>query len=335
MQYLQDYNEEPGRRFMTLAVNRDGRTAMICPALAGNQAERAGIQNIRTWKDGEDPIALFKALSEEWNLKSGILAVDDETPAGMLLPMQQTLPAALFRKGGQIFAELTKKKEQYELDLMIKAGSIADKAFPRVTPHLKPGVTEEEITGRLFDEMSKLGGKPTFAVAAAGAFGAEPHHMSDSSVIKDGDVVVMDFGCSVEGYNSDITRTVCCGRASDEAKQVYDVVLRSHWAAREAIRPGVKAESIDQAARAVIADAGYGEFFFHRTGHGIGLRIHEDPFIVEGNTDPLSAGETFSIEPGIYLKGNFGVRIENIVYVTENGHASFNEDPSSVLAEIL
>ncbi|MBA3726713.1 MAG: M24 family metallopeptidase, partial [Armatimonadetes bacterium] len=141
-------------------------------------------------------------------------------------------------------------------------------------------------------------------------------------------------GCHVDNYLSDITRTVCCGPASDEAKQVYRVVFKAHMAARAAIYPGVTCESIDQAAREVIEAAGYGEYFVHRTGHGIGLMGHEPPHMVAGSTSPLEVGQCFSVEPGIYLPGKFGVRIENIVAVTENGHESLNEEPAAELIEI-
>ena len=164
--------------------------------------------------------------------------------------------------------------------------------------------------------------------------GAEPHHESDNTVIQSGDVIIMDFGCEFEGYQSDITRTVCCGKASDEAKRVYDIVFGAHQAGRAAIHPGVACQELDRAARQVIEKSGYGEYFFHRLGHGIGMRGHEEPYIVEGNETPLEVGHCFSIEPGIYLAGRFGVRIENIVTATMDGHASINAEPSATLTEI-
>lgn len=320
---------------MTFGIHRDGRTMLICPALARSQAERAGVQNIRSWKDGEDPVALFKQLAEEWGVKAGIMAVDDETPATMLLAMQEALPAALYRPGGSLLANLTREKDAEELAAMKKAADIADAAFPKVLDRIRPGVTEAEVVEALFTEMRKLGGIPTFGVCATGANGAEPHHNSDDTQIQLGDVVVLDFGCSVDGYNSDITRTVCCGNASEEAKEIYRIVYKAHMSARERIKPGVSAGSVDDGARSVITEAGYGEYFFHRTGHGIGLRIHEEPFIISGSEHALVPGECFSIEPGIYQQGKFGVRIENIVTVTENGYESFNVDPAPELFEVI
>lgn len=334
IQYLQGYGEEPGRRFMTLGVHKSGEVTMICPALAEAQARRSGVESIRPWKDGQDPLDLYRNLADEWGIKAGIIALDDETPATMLLSMQQALPAALYRTGGQLLANLTREKDVAELASLKKAAAIADKAFPIVLEQLKPGVTEATMTEALASTMSKLGGIPTFAVVAAGRNGAEPHHNSDDTIIEDGDVVVMDFGCRVNGYHSDITRTVCCGKASDDAKRVYQTVHSAHMKAREAIRPNTPATDVDRAARGVISEAGYGEYFIHRTGHGIGLRIHEEPFIIEGNGHLLRPYECFSIEPGIYFQGKFGIRIENIVAVTPEGYESLNEDPSPEILEI-
>jgi Xaa-Pro dipeptidase len=249
--------------------------------------------------------------------------------------MQATLPAALFKPGQVVLSKLMRNKDEDELALMRKAGKIADDAFDAVLPQIRAGMTELQLDQLLQDEMRRFGGKPAFCIVASGAAGAEPHHLSDESVIQNGDVVVLDFGCDVEGgYKSDITRTVCIGRASEEAKKVYDTVYRAQAAGRAAARSGVAAQEVDRAARKVIDDAGYGEFFVHRTGHGIGMRGHEEPYMVEGNTDLLEPGQCFSVEPGIYLPGKFGVRIENIVAATGSGHESMNREPSALLIEV-
>jgi Xaa-Pro aminopeptidase len=276
----------------------------------------------------------FRELAEEWNLRSAIIYVDADLPAHMLLRMQEVLPAALFKSGAELISGLMRKKDADELALMQKAADIADEALMPAVNQIKSGMTELQLDSIIKEEMQKRGGKPTFCIIAAGANGAEPHHESDNTPIKEGDLVLLDYGCSVNGYNSDTTRVVCFGNADEEAKKVYKVVMASQQAGRDAIRAGVSAQEIDRAARKVIEDAGYGEFFMHRTGHGIGLRGHEDPYIVEGNARALEVGECFSIEPGIYLKGRFGVRIENIVTPTEGGHTSFNEEPAAELLEI-
>lgn len=335
MQYLAGFGESAHERFLVFAIKASGETAMICPALSENQVRRAGVTNIRSWQDSEDPLALFQDLADQWNLRSSILAVDDEMSSRQLLQMQSVLPAALFKAGQPVLSTLMRKKDANELATMRKAAKIADDAYAAGLKALRAGSRETEVSDALSSEMRRLGGAPTFSIIGAGANGAEPHHLTDSTVIKDGDVVVMDFGCDLDGYQSDITRCACCGKASDEAKKVYDVVLRAHMAGRAAIRRGVQAQAIDKATREVIEKEGYGEFFVHRTGHGIGMRGHEEPYIVTGNETILEEGDCFSIEPGIYLPGRFGIRIENIVTVTASGHESQNVEPADSLVEIL
>jgi Xaa-Pro dipeptidase len=227
-----------------------------------------------------------------------------------------------------------RKKSADELEHLFRAGAMADNAIDRVRGTIKAGDTEHMVGERLETEMKSQGGLPMFAIVAAGANGAEPHHHTDETVLKSGDVLIMDFGCKTGGYLSDITRTVAVGEPDPEADKVYQVVYEAHMAARAVIRPGVTAGSIDAAARGVIDAAGYGEYFVHRTGHGLGMRVHEEPYIMPKSDEVIMEGDVFSIEPGIYLPGRFGVRIENIVTCTSDGHASFNVDPSPTLARV-
>jgi len=333
MGYLHGFHEHAGERFMAMCIHSSGKMCMICPALSASQAARAGIQDVRPWKDGEDPLALFAKVAEDWGLKSAIIAVDSDMPARMLLQMQDVLPAALFKSGETQLAQLMRIKSQDEVDLLLQAGKIADEGFLAAFPHIKAGMTERQVGKLLTDAMSALGGVPTFCIVATGANSAEPHHLTDDTVLKDGDVLILDFGCSVDGYNSDITRTVSVGKASEKAKQVYDIVFRAHMAGRNASRSGATCGSVDAAARKVIVDAGYGQYFVHRTGHGLGMNVHEEPFIIGGSEIVLEPGNCFSIEPGIYLSGELGVRVENIVVATADGHISMNAEPSGTMLE--
>ncbi len=334
MGYLHEFHEGGGERFMALCVRSNGDSRLICPALSATQAARAGIESVVPWRDGEDPLQHFRRLTEDWSLRAAIIAVDPELPAHMLLAMQSAAPAALFKPGGELISALTRVKEPAELALLRQAARIADDAFPKALQELRPGITESELEQALTEEMRRLGGKPAFCIVATGANGAEPHHLSDDTRIVEGDVAVVDFGCTVGGYYSDITRTVCVGKASEEARRVYAIVHDAQARARDAIRPGIECQEIDRIARKVIADAGYGAYFMHRLGHGIGMRGHEDPCLVEGNAHRLEPGNCFSVEPGIYLPGKFGVRIENIVSVAASGHESLNEEPPAELLEI-
>jgi len=334
MGYLHGYSEHAGERFMALCISPTGAVRMICPALSESQARRAGFEDVRTWKDGEDPMVLFADLSSDWDLESGIIAVDPTLPARMLLKIQHDLVAALFRDGESFLSDLMRVKGPDELDLLKRAGKIADDAFDEVLPQIKAGLTEKQVEKLLVDAMVKRGGEPYFCIVGAGANGAEPHHMTDETPLKDGDVVILDFGCDLQGYKSDITRTIAIGKASPRAHEMYDLVFRAHMAGRKQSGPGVEARSVDAAARAVIESAGVGDAFFHRLGHGIGMQGHEAPYINGQNEEILAPGNCFSIEPGVYFAGEFGIRIENIVAVTESGHDSMNAEPSATLIEV-
>jgi len=334
MGYLGDFFEGGGERMLVMVIPAKGEPAMIVPELSATHARKTGIRDIRTWKDGEDPGPVFERLANELRLQTGVIAVDDEMPANYLLRMQQALPAALFKCGGDLSARLRKRKDAEELSLMRKAAEIAEASFDEVLQRIKVGMTETEVARILLEEMWERGGMPTFCIVASGANGAEPHHNTSEDRIREGDVVVMDWGCMVNHYSSDITRTFSVGKASEEAKKVYEIVYEAHRSARSAIRPGKRCEEIDEAARKVIEDAGYGEYFVHRTGHGIGIQGHEPPHIVKGSASLLEPGQCFTVEPGVYLPGKFGVRIENVVTVTEVGHESLNAEPPSTLLEL-
>lgn len=334
MGYLHGFHESGHERLLVLCIRASGEVRLIAPALSLEQASRAGIADIKTWSDGEDPMALFRALAAEWDLEASVIAVDNDLSAAKLLAMQAALPAALFQPAQPVISSLMRSKGPEELEAMHKASHIADEALALALGQLHAGMSEKEFGSLLAAEMRKLGGEPTFSIVATGANGAEPHHLSDDTIIKSGDVIVIDYGCQVDGYQSDVTRTVALGQASEEAKSVYRIVYEAHQAARREIAPGVACQCIDRGARDVIEHSGYGRFFNHRTGHGIGLRTHEEPYIVEGNTFELESGNCFSIEPGIYLPGKFGVRIENIVSVSADGHVSLNDEPTAEIQEV-
>lgn len=332
MGYLHGFHEDGHERLMMLAVRNDGAVRLVAPALSAEQAARAGIEDVRPWRDSEDPMVHVRRLAEDWALEK--VAVDDEMRAQILLALQEALPGARFVAGQQYLSRLMRRKSEAELDLMRKAGWIADTAFDRVLGFVKPGQTEREVMEFLNRSMRELGGEPDFAIVAAGPNGAEPHHLSDDTVLTDGDVIVLDFGCDVGGYKSDITRTICLGRASDLARRTYEATYAAHMAGRAAAKPGVECQEVDRAARRVIEEAGFGQYFVHRTGHGLGMRGHEEPYMVEGNAERIEEGNCFSVEPGIYIPGQHGVRIENIVAAVAGGLITLNAEPRSEIIEI-
>jgi D-alanyl-D-alanine dipeptidase len=217
-------------------------------------------------------------------------------------------------------------KDDEELERMAAAGAAADAAFEEIATSRFSGRTEAEIAAELARLLLAHGHeRAEFTIVASGPNGANPHHEESDRVVEEGDMVVMDFGGMKDGYGSDTTRTVHVGEPTEEEAEVYEVVRRAQQAGFEAVRPGAACQDVDRAARGVIAEAGYGEQFIHRTGHGIGLTVHEPPYIIEGETRPIEPGMCFSIEPGIYLPGRFGVRIEDIVAATAGGGRRLND----------
>lgn len=334
MGYLHGLFEGSHERFMVLAINAEGKVRLICPALTETQARRADIEDVQPWRDGEEPMDAFRQLAEEWNLRTGVIAVDEFMPARFLLELQDVLPAALYRPGGELMARLMRVKEPVEVEKLRAAGAVVDEVYEATYPFIHAGMSEMEVQTILEDGVRARGAKTTFCIVGAGPGSGEPHHLNDDRRIQSGDVVLLDFGCELDHYQADITRCIVVGKASDEVKKVYKTVYDSHMAGRRAVKPGVACEQVDAAARKVIQEAGYGPQFMHRLGHGIGMNGHEQPNIVEGNKLPLEPGHCFSIEPGIYLEGKFGIRIENIVAVTNDGHDSLNAEPPAEIPEV-
>jgi D-alanyl-D-alanine dipeptidase len=224
--------------------------------------------------------------------------------------------------------ELRARKDAGEVQLLRKAARGADESFRRIVAEGLKGRSESHVARSLGEHLEDCSHESVaFTIVGSGPNGASPHHLSGDRRVRAGDAVVLDFGGRVGGYCSDITRTVSVGEPRAEVAEVHEVVHLAQDAAFRVAAPGVPAEEVDRAARRVIEDAGYGDAFIHRTGHGIGLEEHEDPYLVEGNARPLEAGNCFSIEPGIYIEGRFGVRIEDIVTLTEDRAVRLNHAP--------
>ncbi|MBX3097124.1 MAG: aminopeptidase P family protein [Fimbriimonadaceae bacterium] len=324
MDYMTGFGEGAHERFLALAIHCSGSVALICPALSATQATRAGITDVRGWRDGEDPYTILTGLMKDWGAENGHIAVDDEYWAKHLLLMQRTLPHAKFETAGEYVSQLMRQKDAAEIDLLRKAASVVDEVWEEVRGWLAPGQTELQIEAHVRGLVSGKGAKPTFCSVGSGPAGAEPHHLNDERMLIPGDIVVIDFGCDWHGYQADITRVAAISHAEDDEKKVYQTVYAAHMAGVKAAKIGAIPAEVDTACRKVIEDAGYGEFFVHRTGHGIGRRVHEAPDIASYNTSPLQEGDCFSIEPGIYLPGRFGVRLENIVTAGSLSGVSLN-----------
>jgi Xaa-Pro aminopeptidase len=321
--YLIGHRPPPLER-LTLLVLAPGRhPVLLVPALERPAAEGApGITGIELlgWRDGEDPYELAARV-----LPAGRYALGDQTWASHVLGLQGAAPDCAFVASGGVIPLLRAVKDADEVARLRAAASGADATFDEVVALRFQGRRELDVASDLERLLREHGHERVdFTIVGSGPNSASPHHGASDRRIEPGDAVVMDFGGVADGYCSDITRTVFVGEPDEERRRVYEVVRAAQQAAFEAVRPGVPAQEVDRAARAVIADAGFGDAFVHRTGHGIGLEVHEPPYIVEGNATPLEPGMTFSDEPGIYLAGRFGVRIEDQVVVVATGAERLN-----------
>jgi Xaa-Pro aminopeptidase len=242
-----------------------------------------------------------------------------------LLGLQKARPDTAYEALTACLPMLRAVKDTHELERLAAAGAAADAAYGEILSVTFAGRRETEVAADLAALLRRFGHEQVdFTVVGSGPNGANPHHEAGSRVIEPGDAVVLDFGGLMHGYGSDTTRTVSVGEPEPEVRQVHEIVRRAQQAAFEAVRPGVSCQEIDRVARRVITEAGYGQYFIHRVGHGIGVTTHEPPYMVEGEEQPLVPGMCFSIEPGVYLPGRFGVRIEDIVTVTEDGGRRLN-----------
>lgn len=304
-------------------LGRDARTTLIVPAFEEERAcQQVRIEaDVRTWREYEDPYRLVRQALEDAGVRSGPVAVETTTRVFVLSGLRAACPEIDFRDGRPYSERCRIRKSPVEIEYMRLANQITKRAFAATLSDLWEGVEEGQVAGTVSAAHSRLGAHGG-SLVLFGPNSALPHGSARGRQLRVGDVVLLDGGCNVMGYRSDVTRSVIFGGASALQQSVGDLVYSAQSAAIEAARPGVTCEELDAVARRVIEEGGYGpgyEYFTHRLGHGIGLDGHEPPYIVEGNPMKLESGMTFSIEPGIYLDGQWGIRHEDIVVVTEDG----------------
>ena len=327
--YLTGYEAMPLERLTMLVLPVDGEATLVVPRLeAPRVVERPDVFSLRGWDETDDPVAIVTGLVSP----ATTVAIGDRTWARFLVDLQAASPATRFTRGGDVMGALRARKDADEVEALRRAGAAAD----RVAGELQRG--DIELVGRTEAQVSAELGRRlraeghhrvNFAIVAAGDNAASPHHEPGDRVITEGEVVLCDFGGTMLGpdgigYCSDITRCVHLGEPDAEVAEAYAVLLEAQQAAVAAALVGTPCEEVDATARRIITEAGWGEQFIHRTGHGIGIEEHEDPYIVAGNRAPLEPGHAFSIEPGIYVPGRFGFRLEDIVVATEAGPDPLN-----------
>jgi Xaa-Pro aminopeptidase len=338
LRYLTGYSALALERLTCLVLPARGEPTLVVPLLERPAAEASpagGLLPIATHEETDDAYALVAhLLHDALGGAPRRVGLADRMWAEQVLRFRAALSGATQGLAGEVLRPLRSRKTPEEVDALRRAGQSIDRVHERIGEWLRPGRTEREVARDIADAIVAEGHQTVnFVIVGSGPNGASPHHDSSERVIEPGDPVVVDIGGTTpEGYCSDETRTyVAGGSAPGDFASYYAVLLEAQIAACEAVRPGVTAQDIDAAARDIIGKAGYGEFFVHRTGHGIGLEEHEEPYIVAGNGTPLAPGMCFSIEPGIYLPGRHGARIEDIVVVTDDGVERLNVVPRDLV----
>jgi len=331
LRYLTGYHALPLERLTCLVLPVNGDPILVVPTLEHAAAVASGVTlPISAWDETDDPFLVVADLLGS----AKTIGVDDHMWASRVFALRDALPGAEIVLGGAIVQELRIRKDADEAAALRDAGAAIDRVHARMGEWLRPGRTEREVGADI--ERAILAEHETcdFVIVGSGPNGASPHHEVSDRVIEAGDAVVVDIGGTMpSGYCSDCTRTYVAGgvQPPQEFLDQYEVLLRAQTAQREHARPGVSAESVDAVGRDIIAEAGYGDLFIHRTGHGIGQETHEEPYIVSGNTQVLDEGMAFSIEPGIYVEGRFGARIEDIAICTADGLEVLNNAPRELI----
>lgn len=328
--YLCGYEAMPLERLTMLVVPRDGDATLVIPRLeAPRVTEQPGVFGLRPWNETDDPVAIVAELVG----RPGVAAVGDTMWARFLVELLGHWPSGTgstgtrYVRSTEVMNALRTRKDAAEIAALQAAGAAADRVAAQLHAGEIPlvGRTEAQVSADISARLLAEGHDVVnFAIVAAGENAASPHHHPGPRVIREDEIVLTDFGGTMAGYCSDITRCVFLGDPPAEVAEAYAVL---HEAQAAGVRAGVvgnTCQDVDRAARRVIADAGYGEYFIHRTGHGIGMEAHEDPYMVEGNDQPIEAGHAFSVEPGIYVAGRWGMRLEDIVVATADGPLSMN-----------
>ena len=330
--YLLGYRAPSLERLTCLVVPSEGDAVLILPRLEEPLARHelgdlADSVLLVAWDETDDPFRVVQKLVAG----ARRVGVQDQMWGRFVLRLQAALDPTSLVEAGPAMSALRRVKSPDEVDRLRSAARAADAAMQEVTRERLSGRTEAEVSGRIRSLLLEHGHHTAeFAIVASGPNAASPHHQPDERVITSGDALVLDIGGTMGGYWSDTTRTAFVGDPPPEFAEMYAVLREAQRAACGAVRPGVACAEVDAVARGIIEEAGYGERFVHRTGHGIGMDLHEEPYLVASNGEPLQAGHAFSVEPGIYVDGLWGARIEDIVVCTETGGERLNQNPTEL-----
>jgi Xaa-Pro dipeptidase len=326
-------------RLFAMVLPVQGAAFYVCPAFEEDRAREqiakfgdAKQADVRVWQEDENPYARLSQGLKDRGISAGTLGLEETVRFVFADEIGKAAAQVKLVSATPVTSGCRMIKSDHEIALMRLAAKVTLIAYEAVYKSLKPGMTQNQIEDLIAIAYSRLG-FPGEADVQTGEATASPHGSNKPQVIREGAIIMIDDGCKVEGYNSDITRTFVLGKASDKMKKVFDIVHRAQSAALKTAKPGVECQAVDAAARKVITDAGYGpdyKFFAHRVGHGIGMDMHEWSYLVRGNTLPMKPNMTFSDEPGIYIRGEFGIRLEDDMHITENGAELFTPQSPSL-----
>jgi Xaa-Pro dipeptidase len=339
LNYFTGIRWEGGERLFAMVLPAKGQAFYVAPAFEEGRAREQITQSpegnnpdLRPWQDDESPYVRVAQGLNDRGISSATIGIEETTKFLFSDNLRQAAPTAQFSSATPVTAGCRMIKSHHEIELMRLAARITLAAYQATYQSMKVGMTQRDVADLIESAHRKMGFEGG-ADVQVGEFSSFPHGSVQPQIIREGAIVMIDGGCSVEGYQSDITRTFVLGKASDKTKQVFEIVHRAQSAALAAARPGAEAGSIDAAARKVITDAGYGpdyKYFTHRLGHGMGMDGHEWPYLVRGNTTKLQPEMTFSDEPGIYIHGEFGIRLEDDMHIMENGAELFTPQSQSL-----
>ena len=331
--YYTGFNIGLSERLAAALIPMDGDPIFLVNQLEEElRGQKPWFTDKAIWMEDEDPIRLLAETMKDKGLSSAKIGIPEEAPWGWVNKLQAELPNTRLADASEQIGYIRMVKTPQELEWIRMACHIADKALETGFSKLHTGMTEAELSEVLTSEMRKLGGGQTFPGVLFGERAALPHGQPGDRRLKPGEAILVDMGCTIHGYWSDVTRTVFYGEPNQRQREIYNIVLKANRAAFDAVKPGATCESVDKAARDVIEDAGYGAYFIHRLGHGIGLQIHEHPYIARNNERRLEPGMVFSDEPGIYIVGEIGVRIEDTVTCTQTGCESLTKFKRDLLS---
>ncbi|HEX3355263.1 MAG TPA: Xaa-Pro peptidase family protein [Terriglobales bacterium] len=329
-----------GERFFAVVLPVKGPALCVCPAFEEGRAReqlaaspQGKTADVRTWQEDQDPYALLAQGLKDAGLSAATLGMEETVRFVFSRGVAQAAPQLKIMSGTPVTAGCRRIKSDHELELMTLANKVTLTAYQAAYQALHDGMTQAGIERLIMAAYAQFGFPHAEVSINLDAGSSFPHGSTVPQIVREGTLVMVDDGCTVEGYQSDITRTFVFGKASDKMKKVFDIVHRAQAAALKTARPGLECQAVDASARKVITDSGYGpdyKFFTHRVGHGIGMDGHEWPYLVRGNTTLLARNMTFSDEPGIYIPGEFGIRLEDDMHITENGAELFTPQSPSL-----